>query len=694
MNHSGHREIPQRATGKGQRVKAAPAVRVARHFALGALLLAALSLCPLWLISGSSSKGLAMPAQEGKIRAPELTGARGWLNTDKPLTLSALKGKVVLLDFWTYGCINCMHIIPDLKRLEKKYPNELVVIGVHSAKFENEKDTDNIRRIILRYEIEHPIVNDADFNIWNAYAVNAWPTRYLIDPGGYVIGKLSGEGGYEALDKAISDSIAEFRKRGELNEAPLKLVLEKAKVGDLPLAFPGKILTDEKNDRLFIADSDHNRIVIAKLDGTLVDVIGTGAHGMVSGSFAESSLFRPQGLALDGDTLYVADTENHLIRRIDLKTRTVETIAGTGVQMQQYGQSGPALKIALNSPWDLQLVGRSLYIAMAGPHQIWKLDLDKMEISTFAGSGREARHDGSLDESAFAQPSGLASDGQTLYVSDAEANIIRAISLGPNGKVRTLVGGDLFEFGDKDGSGDSVRLQHPLGLARWNDKLLIADTYNHRIKLLDPAARTVKVFAGLGKPGQADGATPSFYEPGGLSVAKGKLYVADTNNHAIRIVDLNTKETKTLPIKGLQPPATNQTAVTSEVAPNAEEITLPPQKLRAGLDAVIINVELPPGYHLNPTAPQRYGATLETEGRVVRTPAIDANTAKGLTLPIRLPIKFSAGSATVRVFFTFVYCREDNTGTCRIKTLKWQAPVEVLGDASAPDEIKLNAKVE
>ena len=635
-----------------------------------------------------------MPAQEGKIRAPELTGARGWLNTDKPLTLSALKGKVVLLDFWTYGCINCMHIIPDLKRLEKKYPNELVVIGVHSAKFENEKDTDNIRRIILRYEIEHPIVNDADFNIWNAYAVNAWPTRYLIDPGGYIIGRLSGEGGYEALDKAISASIAEFRKRGELNEAPLKLVLEKAKVGDLPLAFPGKVLTDEKSDRLFIADSDHNRIVIAKLDGTLVDVIGTGAHGMVSGSFADSSFFRPQGLALDGDKLYVADTENHLIRRIDLKARTVETIAGTGVQMQQYGQSGPALKVALNSPWDLQLVGRSLYIAMAGPHQIWKLDLDKMEISTFAGSGREARHDGSLDESAFAQPSGLASDGQTLYVSDAEANIIRAISLGPNGKVRTLVGGDLFDFGDKDGSGDSVRLQHPLGLARWNDKLLIADTYNHRIKLLDPAARTVKVFAGLGKPGQADGPTPSFYEPGGLSVAKGKLYVADTNNHAIRVVDLNTKETRTLSIKGLQPPAINQTATTSEVAPNAEEIKLPSQKLRAGDAAIIINVELPAGYHLNPTAPQRYGISLQQGAEELKTPAVEAKTAKGLSLPIRVPIGLGAGSATARVFFTFVYCREDDTGTCRIKTLKWQAPVEVVSDAGAPSEIKLNAKVE
>ena len=692
MNHRGHREIQ--------------ATKWIFLIALG------LSLCPLWLIFSSGARpaqeGLEMPVQEGgKTRAPELTGGRGWLNTDKPLSLAALKGKVVLLDFWTYGCINCMHIIPDLKKLEKRYPNELVVIGVHSAKFENEKDTENIRRIVLRYEIEHPIVNDADFKIWNAYAVNAWPTRYLIDPAGYVIGRLSGEGGYEALDKVIGDTIAEFRKRGELNEAPLKLVLEKAKVGDLPLAFPGKVLADEKSDRLFIADSDHNRIVIAKLDGTLVDVIGTGAHGMVSGSFETASFFRPQGMALDGDKLYVADTENHLIRRIDLKARAVETIAGTGWQSHQYGESGPAQKIALNSPWDLQLLGRTLYIAMAGPHQIWKLDLDKQEISTFAGSGREGRVDGALigptsglpdgtpPGSAFAQPSALATDGQTLYVSDAEANIIRAINIGANSKVRTLVGGDLFDFGDVDASGNDVRLQHPLGLARWNDKLLVADTYNHKIKLLDPSSRSVKTFAGLGKPGQADGAKPSFYEPGGLSVANDKLYVADTNNHAIRVIDLKTKETKTLQIKGLQPPASNQSAVANDVAPNAEEIKLPSQKLRAGDSAVVINVDLPAGYHLNPTAPQRYTVAIEQGGESLKSAPINVNkTAKGLTPPIRVPIGLGAGAATARVSFTFVYCREDNTGVCRIKTLQWQAPVEVVNDPNATNEIKLTAKVE
>ncbi|HKP72278.1 MAG TPA: thioredoxin-like domain-containing protein, partial [Pyrinomonadaceae bacterium] len=320
---------------------------------------------------------MAIP-DRGRVRAPDFEGTRGWLNTDKPLSLAALKGKVVLLDFWTYGCINCIHIIPDLKRLEAKYPNNLVVIGVHSAKFENEKETDNIRQIILRYEIEHPVVNDADFTVWQSYAVRAWPTQVLIDPAGYVVGKAEGEGNYEVLDNAITETIAEFRKRGGLNEQPLKLALERAKVGDMPLAFPGKVLADTVTDRLYVADSNHNRVVVTKLDGTFVETIGTGERGAADGAFARATFHRPQGLALDGEALYVADTENHLIRRVDLRARTVSTVAGTGEQarsIEREPEEHAARTVALNSPWDLQLVGRTLYIAMAGPHQIWKLDL-------------------------------------------------------------------------------------------------------------------------------------------------------------------------------------------------------------------------------------------------------------------------------------------------------------------------------
>src|SRR6185312_16894309 len=171
---------------------------------------------------------------------------------------------------------------------------------------------------------------------------------------------------------------------------------------------------------------------------------------------------------------------------------------------------------------------------------------------TFAGSGREARIDGPVREAGFAQPSGMATDGKKLYIADSESNIIREIDLAGS-TVKTLVGGDLFEFGDVDGSGDDVRLQHPLGLLTFGDKLLIADTYNHKIKQLDPKKETVSTLFGTGKPGQADGASPSFYEPGGLTLANDKLYVADTNNHAIRVVDLKTKQVSTLRLNGLTP---------------------------------------------------------------------------------------------------------------------------------------------
>jgi thiol-disulfide isomerase/thioredoxin/sugar lactone lactonase YvrE len=637
---------------------------------------------------------MSVQQEQARVRAPEITGGRGWLNTDKPLSLEALKGKVVLLDFWTYGCINCIHIIPDLKKLEEKYANQLVVIGVHSAKFQNEKETENIRRIILRYEIEHPVYNDSEYAVWQSYGVRAWPTQVLIDPAGYVIGGVSGEGNYEDIDQAIAKTVEEFRKKGQLNEEPLKLVLERAKVGALPLAFPGKVLADTNRDRLFIADSNHNRIVVTKLDGTLVETIGTGNIGAADGPFDKATFYRPQGMALAGDNLYIADTENHLLRRVDLKTRTVETIAGTGLQSRRaLFKSGPGRTVALNSPWDLELIGRVLYIAMAGPHQIWKMDLETNEVSTFAGSGREARLDGPLLQSGFAQPSGIASDGKNLYIADSESNIIRAIDV-EGGTVKTIVGGDLFEFGDVDGSGDDVRLQHPLGVISFGDKLLIADTYNHKIKQLDPKKQTVTTLFGTGKPGQQDGTSASFYEPGGLALANNKLYVADTNNHAIRVVDLKTKRVSTLRINGLTPPAQNMQALETAVGPNAEEVKSASQKLRAGADAALqIDVELPAGYHLNPLAPQRYKVSVD--GKSVSIDESQASrTAKDLRLPVRIPLKAAtAGPATVRAQVTLFYCREDNTGTCRIKTLVWQVPVEVTADEKAPGEIKLQGKV-
>jgi DNA-binding beta-propeller fold protein YncE len=488
-----------------------------------------------------------------KIHAPELNGHKGWLNTDKPITLQGLRGKIVLLDFWTYGCINCVHIIPDLKKLEAKYANQLVVIGVHSAKFENEKVTENIRKIIVRYGVEHPVVNDADFKIWDAYTMRAWPGLALITPDGYVVGKWFGEGHFDKIETEITRLIEEFRKKGTLNEEPLKFALERAKISNLPLAYPGKILADEKTKRLFISDSNHNRIIITDFNGKLLEVIGNGNASAKDGSYTNATFNRPQGLALSNEKLYVADTENHLLRRIDLQKKTVETIAGTGNLKDFTGIGGIAKTTPLRSPWDLEIVENELFIAMAGSHQIWVMDLVSNKIQAYAGTQYEARLDGYREDSAFAQPSGIISDGKNLFVADSESNIIRQINF-KDGEVKTLVGGDLFSFGDVDGFGDDVRLQHPLGVALYNGKVLIADTYNHKIKILDAKNQTVKTFLGTGKVGQNDGKNPSFYEPAGLSVADGKLFIADTNNHAIRVVNLQTKEVSTLKINGLTSP--------------------------------------------------------------------------------------------------------------------------------------------
>ncbi|HKG12080.1 MAG TPA: hypothetical protein VKB12_02030, partial [Pyrinomonadaceae bacterium] len=398
----------------------------------------------------------------------------------------------------------------------------------------------------------------------------------------------------------------------------------------------------------------------------------------------------------------------------------------------------------LSSPWDLQLVGRALYVAMAGPHQIWRLDLTTREVSVFAGTGREARNDGKRlgdfedkTVSTFAQPSGLASDGKTLYVADAESNVIRAVTLGEGAKaeggksegakvetaslssiveeVRTLAGGDLFEFGDRDGAGDEVRLQHPLGLALEGGRLFIADTYNHKIKTLDPRARKVSTFAGAGRPGQADGERASFYEPGGLSVARGRLYVADTNNHAVRVVDLSTRRTKTLVMTGLKPPAQPDADAGEYMAdvsagPNASELSAPEQRLAVGDDgALVIDVALPAGHHLNAAAPNRYKVFTEygrdylTFGKPGSVPA-DAtpshpvgvsDVSKDVRLPLRVHLRgLARGRVELRVELTLYYCREDDTGVCRVKTLAWRVPVEVTNESGAPREINLRAKVE
>ena len=481
------------------------------------------------------------PEPQGPIAAPGLDGAAEWLNVASPIALPQLRGKVVLLDFWTYGCINCMHIIRDLKTLEERFAEELVVIGVHSPKFTNERSSENLKRILVRYEIEHPVANDATHAIWKRYGVQFWPTRVIIDPAGNLVGTAMGEGNLEGFTNAIRTVVRVFDERGEIDRRPLALDLERTRHADRPLLYPGKVLADGATNRLFIADSNHNRIVVTSLDGKVIDTVGSGLQGDGDGIFSQARFFRPQGLALDDDILYVADTENHQIRAIDFQARAVHTIDIP----------------RLNSPWDLALKTGILIVAMAGPHQIWVIDLLHDKAYPYAGTGEEERRDGAVGDAAFAQPSGLAIDGDTLFVADAESNTVRSVALPPANIVTTLAGGNLFDFGDQDGTGDRARLQHPLGVAIHDGRVVIADTYNHKIKMLDPASGKVTTIAGTGQPGHADGAAAraQFYEPGGIAVAGQVVYIADTNNHAIRTIDLRSSTVSTLACEGLASPA-------------------------------------------------------------------------------------------------------------------------------------------
>ncbi len=457
-------------------------------------------------------------------------------------------------------------MLPQLRELEERFPDTLVVIGVHSAKFTSEGVTANLRKAVLRHHVRHPVVNDGAHAVWERYAVSAWPTAAFVDPEGRVVGMHAGEFLADDFAQVIEELESEFDRRGLLDRSPLALPLAPEQEPDSTLSFPGKVLADA--GRLFIADTGHHRVLVADLAGQVVAAVGRGTPGLEDGDFDTATFRGPQGLAAAGDLLFVADTGNHCIRRVDLAGRRVERIAGTDEQARRPRRGGPALASLLSSPWDLALgesmgsVGGAappdfphfpcsrLFVAMAGNHQLWAVDLAAGEARRLVGTGREALGDGTLERCALAQPSGLALHAGRLYFADSESSAVRVADM-PADRVETLVGAGLFEFGDRDGSGPDARLQHPLGVAYHAGVLYVADTYNHRIKRLDPLTGAAQTFLGTGEAGRRDGpgAQAGFWEPGGLSAAGDRLYIADTNNHAIRVAHLVTGEVTTLEVR-------------------------------------------------------------------------------------------------------------------------------------------------
>jgi sugar lactone lactonase YvrE len=440
-------------------------------------------------------------------------------------------------------------------------------------------------------------------------------------------------------------------------------------------------LADPKGKRFFIADSNHNRIVVATLPdsagrSSLIRVIGSGRAGREDGAADRASLHHPQGLALMGSTLLVADTENHLIRAVDLDTWTVRTVAGTGVQ--GYDRAGGKLgtKQALNSPWDLAVEGSTCYIAMAGPHQIWRLDLPMGLCRAFAGSGRENIVDGPAEAAALAQPSGLALSGNYLHFADSEVSAVRRIDLAAE-QVETLVGRGLFDYGDIDGALPDARLQHPLGVAIWGEKILVADTYNHKIKELDPKAGRIRTLVGAGKPGaQVDGRL-GLFEPGGLHAAEDVLYIADTNNHRVIRVSLPDLAWSEITIEGLEAPGISGRAE----AEHATATLTAPAKLRAGAATEWrVRVHLPDGAHVSEEAPASV--------RVSRGGAVlIQRTMLGATWPLafELPAQPS-GMADLHVQVSFAYCHEGK-GVCVPANPSWSVPVSFTERGESATEL-------
>ncbi|XP_017854572.2 NHL repeat-containing protein 2 [Drosophila busckii] len=498
-----------------------------------------------------------------------------WFNVSRPLTLAGLRGKIVVLDFFTYCCINCMHVLPELRALEERFPVEsgLVVVGVHSPKFENERTAANILSAAQRYGIQHPIVNDSRSALWRSLGIRCWPSILVLNPDGVPMLLLMGEGHGGFLEEFVGAALKYYGHQQKIDHTSLPLQLSTDLQPASNLRFPAKIA--RSTGRYAIADAGNNRVLVVTTLGVVEHKIGGLDAGFVDGSLTAARFNNPQGVAfLDEQTLIVADTDNHALRQISLKDEVVETLAGTGHQGHDRtgGRLGPLQP--LSSPWDvavfhtrdmdmsfhldeLNVPAKTIVlIAMAGTHQIWGYfpegiiwwKFRKFEprccVSLIGNGLEENRNNSYPQNAAFAQPSGLAMSSDCLFIADSESSSIRKASL-VDGKVMPVVGGDrnplnLFAFGDEDGKLYNAKLQHPLGVAynHVDNRVYVADTYNHKIKVIDTDTNTISTLVLKNQ----DNSVLALREPSGLCLddSGSNLLVSDTNNHTIYKVDLGT----------------------------------------------------------------------------------------------------------------------------------------------------------
>ncbi|MEV7236690.1 NHL domain-containing thioredoxin family protein [Streptomyces sp. NPDC051020] len=462
-------------------------------------------------------------ATRARVRAPELVGKGGWLNTgDHQYTLADLRGRVVILDFWTFCCVNCLHVLDELRELEEKHRDTVVIIGVHSPKFVHEAEHQAVVDAVERYEVHHPVLDDPELATWKQYAVRAWPTLVVIDPEGYVVAQHAGEGHAHAIEKLVEELEAEHAEKGTLRRGDGPYVAPEPVATHL--RFPGKALLLADGGFL-VSDTTRHRLVELDADGeTVRRHFGTGDRGFADGGPDEVRFSEPQGLAVLPDgRIAVADTVNHAIRALDLTTGMTTTVAGTGRQWWQGSPTtGPAREVDLSSPWDIAWFADRLWIAMAGVHQLWSYDPDSGTVQVAAGTTNEGLVDGPADEAWFAQPSGLAAsaDGDRLWVADSETSALRYVDR--DGTVHTAVGTGLFDFGHRDGAAGQALFQHPLGVTALPDgSVAVSDTYNHALRRYDPATREVTTLA------------TDLREPSDAVLVDGDLVVVESARHRL-----------------------------------------------------------------------------------------------------------------------------------------------------------------
>ncbi|MGW7197821.1 NHL domain-containing thioredoxin family protein [Streptomyces chryseus] len=578
-------------------------------------------------------------SSRARVRAPELIGKGGWLNTGgEELSLADLRGRVVILDFWTFCCVNCLHVLDELRELEEKHRDTVVIIGVHSPKFVHEAEHQAVVDAVERYGVHHPVLDDPELATWKQYAVRAWPTLVVIDPEGYVVAQHAGEGHAHAIEKLVEELEAVHAAKGTLRRGDGPYVAPEPVASDL--RFPGKALLLPGSGNFLVSDTTRHQLVELEADGeTVVRRIGG------PGEFKE-----PQGLAMLPDgRIVIADTVHHQLRAYDPATGAIEVVAGTGKQWWQGSPtSGPARDVDLSSPWDVAWWQGKVWIAMAGVHQLWTYDPEEGTVRVAAGTTNEGLVDGPAAEAWFAQPSGLAADGDRLWVADSETSALRYVD--SDLVVHTAVGTGLFDFGHRDGAAGQALLQHPLGVTALPDgSVAVSDTYNHALRRYDPASGEVTTLA------------TDLREPSDAVLVGDDIVVVESARHRLTRLRLPEEAVR------VEAVAHRTQRAATEVAPG-----------RLRLDVVF---EAPRGQKLD----TRYGPS--TRLLVSSTPPelLSGGEGAGTDLGRDLELNPEVTEGVLHVSAMAASCDDDPANeypACHVHQQDWGVPVRVTADGT------------